>query len=100
MTDFWQNSKINLPVRLQNPWFWVGLAGVILTAMGADPADFTSWAALMKALGDLCANPYMIASVAVAVLGVFVDPTTEGLGDSQRALTYKKPAERGEAAWQ
>ena len=26
--------KINIPVRMKNPWFWVGLAGVILTAMG------------------------------------------------------------------
>ena len=88
--------RINLPVRLRNPWFWVGLAGVVCTAMGADPKTFTSWAALRDALAALAASPYLLASVGVAVLGVVVDPTTKGLGDSTRALTYTKPAERSE----
>ena len=89
-----KNLRVNLPVRLRNPWFWVGLAGVVCTAMGADPKTLTSWTALWNALAALAASPYLLASVAVAVLGVLVDPTTRGLGDSARALTYTKPAER------
>ncbi len=85
--------KLNLKVRLKNPWFWVGLAGVILTAMGVNPEMLTSWQAVADAVKNLMSNPYMIGSVAIAVLGVFVDPTTSGVGDSRRALTYQQPEE-------
>lgn len=27
----------------------------------------------------------------LAVLGIVVDPTTDGIGDSERAMTYEKP---------
>lgn len=83
--------KLNIPVRLKNPWFWVGLAGVILSAMGASPDMFTSWGAVWDAIVNLVSNPFTLGSVALAVLGVFVDPTTAGIGDSKRALTYSKP---------
>ena len=83
--------KINLTVRMRNPWFWISLAGVILTAMGRSPESFTSWAAVFGALGEVASNPYMLGSVALAVLGVFIDPTTEGICDSCQALTYEKP---------
>lgn len=85
--------KMNLPVRLKNPWFWVGLVGVILTAMGVNPEMLTSWQAVADAFKDLVSNPYMIGSVALAVLGVFVDPTTKSLGDSDRAMAYHEPKE-------
>ena len=83
--------KMNLPVRLKNPWFWVGLVGVILTAMGANAADFISWSTVWEALKQLVSNPYQLAGVTIAVLGVFVDPTTRGVGDSERVLAYTKP---------
>ena len=83
--------KINIPVRLKNPWFWVGLVGIILTAMGVSPEMLTSWDILWGNILDLIKNPFMLGSVALAVLGVFVDPTTNGVGDSKQALTYTKP---------
>lgn len=84
--------KINVPVRLRNPWFWVGLVGIILTAMGISPEMLTSWAAVMEAVKELASNPYMLTSVICAILGVFVDPTTAGVADSSRALSYDKPS--------
>ena len=84
--------KINIPVRFKNPWFWVGLCGTILTAMGVSPEMFTSWGAVWEAIVNLFSNPFMLVSVVLAVLGVFVDPTTAGVGDSKRALSYKSPA--------
>lgn len=36
--------------RLKNPWFWVGLGGVILTAMGVNPEMFTSLGAISSSL--------------------------------------------------
>ena len=83
--------KIKIPVRFKNPWFWVGLCGTILTAMGVSPEMFTSWGAVWEAMVNMVRNPYMLVSVALAVLGVFVDPTTSGISDSKRALSYKSP---------
>ena len=83
--------KMNIPVRMKNPWFWVGLVGVLLTAIGVSPETLTSWDALRAAFADLLGNPYLLASAALALLGQFVDPTTAGLGDSARALTYTCP---------
>ena len=83
--------KINIPVRFKNPWFWVGLCGTILAAMGVSPEMFTSWDAVLEAVVNMVSNPYMLVSVVLAVLGVFVDPTTSGISDSKRALSYKSP---------
>jgi phi LC3 family holin len=83
--------KIYIPVRFRNPWFWVGLCGTVLTAMGVSPEMFTSWGAVWEAVVNLFRNPFMLVSVVLAVLGVFVDPTTSGISDSKRALSYKSP---------
>ena len=83
--------KINFPVRFKNTWFWVGLCGTILAAMGVSPEMFTSWGAVLEAVVNLFSNPFMLVSVFLAVLGVFVDPTTSGISDSKRALSYKSP---------
>ena len=84
--------KINIPVRFKNPWFWVGLCGTVLTAMGVSADMFTTWGAVWEAVVNLFENPFMLVSVVLAILGVFVDPTTAGIGDSKRALYYKSPA--------
>lgn len=86
--------KINIPVRLKNPWFWVGLSGIILTAMGISPEMFTSWNILWESIVDLFSNPFMLGSVALSILGVFVDPTTEGVSDSEQAMTYTRPKKK------
>lgn len=85
--------KINWTARMKNPFFWVSLLGVILTAMGASAETFTSWGSVWEAVVELVKNPYMLASVALAVLGVFIDPTTKGICDSEQALGNKKPKE-------
>lgn len=82
---------MNLKVRIKNPYFWVGLIGVILTAMGVSAESLTSWQAVKDALVGLIGNPYMIGSVIIALLGVFVDPTTAGVGDSEQAMGYNWP---------
>ena len=83
--------KMNIPVRLKNPWFWIGIVGVLLTALGIDPAMLTSWEALKQAAMDVLGNPFLLGSAAIALLGQFVDPTTAGIGDSAQAMTYKEP---------
>lgn len=67
--------------RFRNPWFWIGIVGVILTATGMDPAMFTSWGALWEAVLGVLKNPFLLGTAALAVLGVFVEPTTKGILD-------------------
>jgi len=83
--------KMNLKVRMKNPWFWVGLVGILLTAMGVSPEMLTSWSAVWNAAVNLFTNPFMLGSAIIALLGVFVDPTTAGVSDSDKAMTYSAP---------
>lgn len=83
--------KINWTVRRKNFWFWVGLVGVILTAMDVRPEMLTSWKIVWDSVVDLVSNPFMLFSVILAVLGQLIDPTTQGLSDSEQAMTYIAP---------
>nr|DAR51143.1 MAG TPA: holin [Caudoviricetes sp.] len=83
--------KVNVPVRFKNPWFWVGVASVAITAIGVDPQTFTSWAAVLDGIKAVLSNPVQLVTMCLAILSVFVDPTTAGIGDSKTALTYDKP---------
>lgn len=83
--------KMNIPVRFKNPWFWIGVGGVLLTALGISPEMLTSWDALRQAIMDVMGNPFLLGSAAIALLGQFVDPTTAGFGDSNLAMTYDAP---------
>ena len=76
--------NINWKARVKNPYFWLGLGGVVLTAMGAKPEMFTSWQVLMEQLRVLFGNPFLLGSVIVAVVGVLCDPTTKGVGDNEK----------------
>ena len=69
--------------RFKNPWFWIGIGGVILTATGMEPSMFSSWDALSGAVLDVLKNPFLLGTAALAVLGVFVEPTTKGLTDGK-----------------
>ena len=60
-----------MKTKMKNPYFWVGLIGVAATAMGLDLETLTSWGAVQAAFNDLISNPVMIASVIMAVMGVF-----------------------------
>lgn len=70
--------------RFKNPWFWVGIGGVILTATGMNPEMFTSWNALGEAAMGVLKNPFLLGTAALAVLGVFIEPTSAGLKDEKK----------------
>lgn len=67
--------------KIKNPYFWLGLAGVVLAAMGVEPEMFTSWSIVAEKAIELVSNPFMLVSVIVAVLGVITNPNTKGLKD-------------------
>lgn len=82
---------VNIPVRLKNPWFWVGVISIAIASIGLDPTTMTTWGAVWAAARDVLHNPVQLVTVVLAVLAVFIDPTTAGLSDSARALAYKCP---------
>ena len=88
--------KVNVPVRFKNPWFWVGVASVAITAIGVDPMTFTSWSAVLDGIKAVLSNPVQLCTMALAILSVFIDPTTAGVTDSETALTYTAPKKKGE----
>lgn len=73
--------KENLKNRLKNPYFWLGLGGVVFSAAGVDFNSLTSWSLLGQAFLNILANPVAVVAVAAAIVGVFVDPSTKGLKD-------------------
>lgn len=89
--------KINWKVRFKNPVFIAQLVLSIITPIlayvGMSASDITSWTILGQLLIGAISNPYVLGLVAVSVWNCINDPTTEGISDSERALTYEKPAE-------
>ena len=87
--------KINWKVRIKNPVFWVQIAVAIvlpiLAYLGLSWEDMTSWAAFGGIFLEAVKNPVILASVIVSVWNAINDPTTKGLADSARAMTYDKP---------
>ena len=47
----------------------------------------------LSALGDKLLAVVNAVFALLAILGIAIDPTTEGLGDSQQAMSYTKPKE-------
>ena len=87
--------KINWKVRFRNPLFWAELAAAIVlpvvTCLGLRWEDMTTWAALGGVLLEAVKNPVILVSVAVSLWNAIDDPTTQGLSDSDRAMTYETP---------
>ena len=87
--------EINWKVRFRNPLFWAELAAAIvlpvLTCLGLRWEDMTTWAALGGVLLEAVKNPVILVSVAVSLWNAVNDPTTRGISDSDRAMTYEAP---------
>ena len=93
-------KSINWKVRTRSPQFWVGLIGVILSPilayLGLGFEDLTTWDSVANVFQQFFSNPYLIGTVAMAILsfiGVLTDPTTKGIKDSEQAQRYEKPKE-------
>lgn len=67
--------------RFKNPYFWTGLVAIIIASSGIEVSELTTWSVLADKLVGIVQNPLTLASVGMAVLGVFVNPTTKGIKD-------------------
>lgn len=86
---------INFKVRIKNPVFIAQLVLAVLTPIlayaGLTAQDLTTWGALGKLLLNAVSNPYVLSLVIVSVWNAVNDPTTRGIKDSNRAITYSQP---------
>ena len=89
--------KINWKVRKENILFVaqivISIFTPILAYFGMNLEDLTTWASIGTLLWQAIQNPVVVLAVGVSVFNAITDPTTKGIGDSERALGYDKPAE-------
>ncbi len=85
-------KEINWKVRIKNKMFWIAVIPAVLllvqtvcSVFGIEP-DF----------GDLQDKLLAVVNAlfgVLVILGIVADPTTHGLGDSERAMSYEEPWE-------
>lgn len=82
--------KINWTVRIKNKNFWLTIIPAFLLFIQAVAGVFGFTLDLGELGNDLLAVVNSVFTV-LAILGVVTDPTTKGVSDSQRAMTYVEP---------
>ena len=83
---------LNWKVRIKNKAFWLAMVPALLLLIQAGAAVVGVTIDLGE-LGNRLLTFVNAAFVLLSLLGVVNDPTTQGLADSQRAMTYDKPKE-------
>lgn len=81
---------INIKARFKNKTFWLTLIPAVLLLVQVCAAPFGYQWDFGILNEQLAAIINALFSV-LAILGVVVDPTTAGVGDSKQAMTYDKP---------
>lgn len=83
--------KVNWTVRLKNKTFWMTvipaifvLIKTVASALGFELNLGTVESTILQVID--------VVFVVLAALGVIVDPTTVGINDSARAMTYTTPS--------
>ena len=81
---------INWMVRIKNKQFWMSLIPALALVVQAVAAVFGWELDFSSLIGKLLAVVDAVFALLV-ILGIVVDPTTAGVGDSKRALGYQEP---------
>lgn len=81
---------MNWKVRIKNKTFWVAIIPAVLLVVQAVVALFGVQIDL-GAIGNKLLAVVDAVFAVLTILGVVVDPTTAGVGDSQRAMGYAEP---------
>lgn len=84
--------KINWKVRLKNKTFWLSIVPALLLVIQT-VASLFGYAWDFVVLNQQIAAVINAVFAVLAILGVVTDPTTAGMTDSDRAMTYEKPKE-------
>ena len=82
--------KINWKVRIKNKTFWLSIIPAVILLVQAVATVF----GYTLDLGEVGNNLIEVVNtlfVVLAIMGVVNDPTTSGISDSERAMTYETP---------
>ena len=82
--------KINWIVRIKNKAFWLAIIPAVLLLIQAVAAVV----GYQLDFGDISDKLIAVVNavfVVLSILGIVTDPTTDGVGDSTRAMTYTTP---------
>lgn len=83
--------NINWTVRIKNKAWWLALIPAVAVLVQACLQiagiswDYTEWVGKILAIVEAL-------FLVLAIMGIVQDPTTQGLSDSFRAMTYNRPA--------
>nr|DAT51029.1 MAG TPA: holin [Caudoviricetes sp.] len=83
---------INWKVRIKNKAFWLAFIPAALLLVQTVAAVF-GYSLDFGELGNRLIAVVNAVFGVLVILGVVVDPTTQGVGDSRQALNYKEPKE-------
>lgn len=81
---------INWKVRIRNKQFWVSAIPALALVIQAVAAVF-GWTLNLESLVGKVLTAVNAVFALLAILGIVVDPTTEGVRDSARAMSYEEP---------
>lgn len=83
-------TNINWKVRIKNKTFWVAIIPAILLLVQVVASVF-GFTIDLGEMGNKLLDVVNAAFGVLTILGVVTDPTTQGVSDSERALTYTEP---------
>lgn len=83
-------AKINWKVRIKNKAFWLALIPAVLLLIQVIASVF-GYTLDLGDLGNKLLSVVEALFMVLSILGIVVDPTTDGVGDSKQALTYTEP---------
>lgn len=86
---------INWQVRIANKQFWLAIVPAVLLLVQVVAAVF-GFTLDLGELGNKLLDVVNAAFAVLVILGIVTDPTTDGVGDSRRALGYETPYKDGE----
>ena len=82
--------EVNWKVRIKNRQFWISVIPALALVVQAVAAVFGYQLDFSTLVGKVLAVVDAVFALLV-ILGIVVDPTTVGVGDSKRALGYDEP---------
>ena len=81
---------INWQVRIKSKQFWLALIPAVLLLVQVVAAVF-GFELDLGDIGNRLLDVVNALFAVLAILGIVVDPTTDGVSDSAQAMTYTEP---------
>lgn len=82
--------NINWKVRIANKQFWLQIIPAVILLIQA-VANVFGFALDLSDIGNKLIEVINAVFGVLVIVGVVTDPTTKGISDSERAMTYNEP---------